>query len=239
MGHSENLKPPQPGISDHVYQLAHLTAGVLPVFGSTIQTILEIFGPPIDRRKEVWCEQMADAVRRLQSEYSVSVDALASDPTFVDIVVRITDAAIRTSEQKKHQALQNALINAGASIGVDQEQRIMFIRFVAELQDVHIGVLELFRDPIEWFRRHGKQWPSRTAGGHEDTLRRAFPELAEREYFVRQVWRDLRTRGLVELDDLGGTVSGAALGRCQLSSFGVQFLKFISEPMPDRQQETR
>jgi len=64
----------------------------------------------------------------------------------------------------------------------------------------------------------------------DQIVRTVFPELRGKEEFYRQVWSELRQRGLVNTDNLQAMMTPAGGLNRRTTDLGAAFLAFIAEP---------
>jgi hypothetical protein len=185
---------------------------------------------PYEARQQKWMQDVGDAIADLRDRQGVDVEALRRDPAFTDTVMEATQAALRTSDAEKHEALRNAIRNTAVSLAPEAAQRQMFIRFIDELTGWHLRLLDLFQDPQAWAKRTGVRLPDLMAGSLSSIVEAAFPELRTRRDLYDQWWRDLHTRGLVNTQDLHTMMSGSGLMSARTSGLGDRFLAFVRAP---------
>jgi hypothetical protein len=171
---------------------------------------------------------MTDVAARLQKlaeDKRISFDELPDRPEFVDCVLQATQAAIRSHQTTKREALRNAVLNAALPGAPDSSTQLMFINFVDHFTEWHIRVLDLFSDPVRWASAHNVTFPELIAGGLNHILLHAFPELKDREPFYRQVWTDLNSSGLLNTPSIGGTMTWNGLVAKRTTNFGDRSLR--------------
>jgi hypothetical protein len=227
----EDLTPPKEDYGDHLHTLAHAGIASVPLIGgAAVELFNTIIAPPIIKRRNEWMEEVAERLQRLADENRIRLDDLKDQPVFIDSVLQATQAAIRSHQQTKREALRNAVLNAALPGSPDSSTQLMFISFVDRFTEWHIRILALFSDPPGWAQKHGTAFPEIMAGGLSHILFHAFPELKDREPFYRQLWTDLNASGLINTPSIGGTMTWSGLLAKRTTSFGDQFLRFISEP---------
>jgi hypothetical protein len=227
----EDLTPPKEDYGDHLHTLARAGIASVPLIGgAAVELFNTIIAPPIIKRRNEWMEEVAERLQRLADEDRIRLDDLKDQPVFIDSVLQATQAAIRSHQQTKREALRNAVLNAALPGSPDSSTQLMFISFVDRFTEWHIRILALFSDPPGWARKNGTAFPEIMAGGLSHILFNAFPELKDREPFYRQLWTDLNASGLINTPSIGGTMTWSGLLAKRTTSFGDQFLRFISDP---------
>jgi hypothetical protein len=226
-----DLTPPKEDYGDHLHTLARAGVSLIPlVGGAAVELFNTIIAPPILRRRNEWMEEIAEALQKLAAEKKITLDTLKDDPAFIDSVLQATQAAIRSHQQTKRDALRNAVLNSALPGSPDSSTQLMFISFIDRFTEWHIRILSLFSDPPRWATKHDVGLPEISVGGLSHILLHAFPELSGREPFYWQIWTDLNGSGLLNTPSMGGTMTWNGLVAKRTTEFGDQFLRFISEP---------
>jgi hypothetical protein len=227
----EDLTPPKEDYGDHLHTLVRAGIASVPLIGgAAVELFNTIIAPPIIKCRNEWMEEVAERLQRLADENRIRLDDLKDQPVFIDSVLQATQAAIRSHQQTKREALRNAVLNAALPGSPDSSTQLMFISFVDRFTEWHIRILALFSDPPGWAQKNGTAFPEIMAGGLSHILFHAFPELKDSEPFYRQLWTDLNAPGLINTPSIGGTMTWSGLLAKRTTSFGDQFLRFISEP---------
>ena len=70
---------------------------MIPVAGGPIQVLFEnIFAAPLERRKQEWLEQMAEAIEDLQQRVAdITPESLADNEVFITVALGALPMAIR------------------------------------------------------------------------------------------------------------------------------------------------
>lgn len=234
MNELKPIQPPQSTGADWVIALIKALAGELPG-GSLASEVCGWFvRSPFERRTEEWQRTVGEALCELSNRRGADVEELQKDDRFVDTVLHATQVALRNSHKEKREALRNAILNSALPGAPEESRRQVFLNYIDTFTPWHLRLLHLFNEPVEWFKAHGKAWPSHYAAGRSAILNAAYPELKEERDLYDQIWRDLNTRGLVETDSLHVMCSEGGLRQGLATATGKQFLAFISEPPPSR-----
>jgi hypothetical protein len=155
---------------------------------------------------------------------------LSSNEQFIDAVFHATHAAMRTGSEIKRAALRNAVLNVAIRQAPEAAYQQMFMDFIERFTDWHILLLDLFRDPRGWQAKHDQKFPELMAGGISHIIEHAFPDLAGKREFYRQVGKDLYAAGLINTESLGGTMTWDGILSKRTTDFGDSFLRFVTEP---------
>lgn len=198
MSADRKYEPPETSVGDHSHALARAGLGSIPMVGNAA---VELFGalimPPLQKRQREWMEAVGAGLRTLEAK-GVSLDGLRDNPEFVDTVLQASQAAMRTSQQEKREALRNAVLNSAMPHSPDESKRHLFVNWLDTLTVWHLRTLRLFDDPLRWFQDNGKQpIQFHITGSMERLLTHAFPELANQREFRDKLYADLKTEGLL------------------------------------------
>lgn len=224
-------EPPGDEPEDTAFAAVQAVVGVVPGAAALLERVIT---PPLVRRQREWMEDIAAAVRRLENTRHISPEDLRDDPAFIDAVLSATQAAIKTSQQEKRDALRNAVLNAALPSAPDVATQQMFIAFVDRFTDWHLRLLKLFHDPNAYRHSVGLS-PIRVedviAGSLTQVIDGTFLELRNRREFYDQVWSDLNGAGLVNTPRLQGMMTGGGMLQKRTTELGDQFLRFIESPL--------
>jgi hypothetical protein len=228
---SKKYDPPKAGVADAAQVITRAAVSAVPLVGGPAAELVNaVFTPMLDRRRQQWMEEVAEALRNLEQHQGVSIDELKNNEVFGDTVLQATQIALRTSQDEKREALRNAAINAALPSAPDQSLQQMFLSFVDAFTVWHIRIVKLFDAPEKNTVLIGRHWPNLMMAGLASILENAYPQLASVRGFYDQVWRDLVNRGLVNTQNLHGTMSAQGLAERRTSGIGRLFIEFISEP---------
>jgi hypothetical protein len=198
--------------------------------GAAVAELLAFLQPTFDRRRDVWLQQLADGFQELKDRLDAAeFEVLRHNQLFITVVFNATQAAMRTHQPEKLEALRAAVMNSALPMAPDEHEQLMFIRFVDELTALHLRVLSYLRDPAAWFARHNIPRPDIYMGSRNTILEAALPELRGQAEVYGQVNRELSARGLA-LDTGTGMVSQQALYDLRTTALGNRFLDFITAP---------
>jgi hypothetical protein len=227
-----DLKPPKDASGDWIHATIKGSLGAIPLAGGLAS---EFFGmivaPPIAIRRNEWMEDVAQSIKTLEGKGLLSAKDLSANEQFVDAVFQSTHAAMRTSSTLKRDALRNAVLNVALRQAPEFAYQQMFLEFVERFTDWHILLLELYQDPRGWQQKHNIKFPELMMGGLAHIIEHAFPELASKREFYRQVSKDLFSAGLINTESTGGTMTWDGILSKRTTDFGDSFLKFIATPV--------
>ena len=176
-------------------------------------------------------EDIAERVRQLESKTGISPEDLRDNPAFIDAVLTAGQAAVRTSSNVKREALRNAVINSVLPNAPPLDVQQLYLSILESLSPWHIRLLYLFKDPVTWFRRAGRDFPAMGLGSLQSLVHAAYPET--QTFNVRDVWSDLYSRGLVNTEELGMTMTGSGLTSVRTTPLGGAIVDFIIDKLDD------
>ena len=188
MANSHKFDPPKSSTGDSAHSVATAILSLIP--GAT--ELFEYFiKPPLEKRREIWMEIVADALRDLENN-RFDIQQLQSDERFITIVVQATAIAIRTHQHEKLIALHNAIINSATNPDFKEDIQLLFIRYVDELTPSHLKLLTfLVRDAndLATLKAYSQLYDSYTG---------KYPNSMPRDQFV-MLFQDLSSRGLIRV----------------------------------------
>jgi len=221
---------PEKSAADVAYALAKAAVSAVPVGGGPAAELLGIiFGPPLEKRKEKWLEQLADAVKEVQGKVAeITLEKLSQNDAFISTALRATEIAVRTHQMEKLEALRNAVVSAALPDAPNETLQQIFLNHVDSLTPWHIRILAFFDDPNDWGRRHKITYPTWTMGSPSRVLEHSMPELAGQGGFYNQIVSELEQRGLMTSSGLNTTMTAQGMFSSRTTPLGKQFLAFIS-----------
>ena len=213
--------------------LAVASVSLIPFAGGPFSVIFqEAMGRAYSKRRDDWLEIIATSLEALINRVDgLNLDNLAMNENFLNSLSAASLIANRSHQQEKITALRNAVLNSALVDSLDVDKQSMFLQYIADLTPSHMRLLSLFDNVKEYFRRENIVWVEVMSGGRSHLVEKAFPGWARD--FYDQLTRQLRSYGLILIDSLHVTQSGSGLSDSVTSSFGKEFLQFISEPILD------
>jgi hypothetical protein len=227
---AEIPKHPKKSAGDVAQGLVKAAVSGVPIVGGPAAELVGmVFGPPLEKRREKWMDDLATVVEELQDKVEgLTPEKLSQDEAFVTVALRATEIAIRTHQQEKLDALRNAVRNTGLRIHLDETVQQIFLNHVDTLTPWHLRVLKVFQDPHAWAQAHNINFPNWGAGSPSAVLEVALPDLAGNREFYDQLVSDLKQRGLMTNVDIHTAMTGHGMFQSRTSRLGNDFLRFIS-----------
>lgn len=213
------------------YAAAKTGLGSIPIVGALASEILGlIITPPLEKRRQKWMTEVGDKLKQLEDQDKIDLTTLASNEQFIDAVLIATSLAIKTCEDEKIKAFQNAILNTALGESPDKTKVQIFLTLLDNFTIWHIKILHFINNPKKWFADANIEPPRMLMGSLSSVLKRAFPELQGQTELTDVIWRDLHDSGLHRTSDLKTSMSSDALLANRASDLGKEFLKFITEP---------
>lgn len=214
-------KIPEKTMDDAAHAVVRACLSAIPVLGgASAELFQQLIQPPLDKRRQEWIHSVGERLAKLEHS-GITLEALQSNEQFISAVMHASNMALRTHKESKIEALQNAILNVAKGQAPDETVQYLFFGLLDSLTEMHIRILKLFQAPTPP--------PSMSMGGLIDVLEYNIHDLGGRQDLSFQLWKDLHSRGLVNTEGLGGTISGRGLSEKRTTGFGDEFIEFISE----------
>jgi len=207
---------PAPTRSGFDYGLAIAQVGALafPFLGAGVKLFDVVTAPLRGKRMSDWCEELRLRLNELsQRVEGLTPEALAASDPFVSAFAEATQAALKTHQAEKLEALRNAVLNVAIGSAPSEDLQRMFLSLVDSFTPTHLAVLRDFAT---------KGQPNRL-------------QFRKQRDLTDQIVSDLRDRGLLrdtrplaarEMDSPEALV----MYEWEVTNFGRQFLEFIKSP---------
>ena len=189
-------RPPAPAAGDHTHVIIKAGLSAIPVLGGpAAELFAHIIVPPLTKRRDEWLQSIAEGLNALERRVGAfSVASLASNESFVTMLMEVSQIAIRNHSKEKREALRNAVLNTALE-SPDELLQSMLLNFLSAATPWHLQVLAFYRDPESYAARAGITLALGDRLG--DHVSRVFPELHGKDAFCLQIERDLLHHGLI------------------------------------------
>lgn len=146
------LKPdprlePAPERTAFDYGLAIAKAGTLafPFFGAGV-TLLDLVTAPLrGKRLNDWCEELRLRLNELSQKVDgLTPETLATNDAFVSAFAQATQAALKSHQIEKLEALRNAVLNVAAGSAPDEDLQSIFLNLIDSFTPLHLRLLTQF-----------------------------------------------------------------------------------------------
>ena len=106
-------------------------AAVPVVGGSGVELFQFVIQAPLEKRRVEWMERIGQGLARLEAK-GIDIAGLCESEEFVSAVMYGSQIALRTHQEKKLEALRNAILNVAACSAPEEALQLMFLNFVDE-----------------------------------------------------------------------------------------------------------
>jgi hypothetical protein len=227
---------PDKCVGDHLHLTARVVLAAIPVVGGpALELFNSVIAPPVERRRNVWLNQLAERLHMLEQEKRLRIEDLTNNQEFISAVLQATTAAVRNHQPEKLEALRNAVLNSALGQSPEVEKLEIFLAFVDQFTALHLRVLqELFKyGPPE-----GKEGATKTrVNTIAEVAMERISGLRGQQALAESVVEDLCRKGLLFWSG-DQMVNYIPRGRRQVTELGAEFLGFISEPHDRRENGT-
>jgi hypothetical protein len=232
---------------DYGVAVAKVGSIVFPFLGSGVALFDLITAPIRNRRFTDWCEDLRLHLNEVSRRVAaLTPETLVANEAFISAFAQATQAALRTHQKEKLEALRNAVLNTALNRVPDDNRRAVFLSLIDRLAPVHMDMLNGFlrsaipRPGAEDYNYNAWEWKHRNdakqnPGFDRDSsfltlwVRDSVPTLAnESEYFLRMLIGDLYGAGLTTIGPSDRQVPSSF--QQLVTPVGTEFLEFIAAP---------
>ena len=211
---------PESDDADVAQGVARATLAAIPVLGGSITELVSlVLSPAVQRRRDEWFKDLADAVERLERRVEgFRIETLAQNESFVSATIQATRIALATHQQEKRGMLRNALLNIALGAEQNEDLQQAYLTAIEAFTPSHVKVLNFL-----WKGSDALQPPITNYG---QAIESVLPELRGQSNFLQYIMSDLRNRGFSNL-------SGPSAAHPQhpaITNLGIQFLTFVAAP---------
>lgn len=240
--------PPKSNAADYAYAMAKAGLAHLPVVGGTAAELFSVaIASPLAQRRDRWLTDLALSLQALEARVeALEMESLPRNEVFVTTVIQTSQAAIKTHDPEKLNALRNAVLNAALGHIPEDELLMGFLAVLDTFTATHLRLLDLINDPNKWYRLVEAQHPddARREGRtkyYAFAIDRVLTKYAERAPYYNQLAVDLQNRGFVPMGDTSpianmhhGGKKYLRFSRTQesgLTPLGREFWAFLCDPL--------
>jgi hypothetical protein len=179
--------PLKSSASDSVHKIVKAILGAIPYAGSAAGELFNlIIGPPIEKRKNEWMENIGRRLSELESSQIIILESLSNNDVFINVVLQATQCAIRNNQQEKIEALENADINSALPDAPEEIYQQIYLALIDDLSTMHVRVLK------------------ETSGiimntSEEQFLNKVFTDFQQQKGLYLHVWNDLIGKQLIRI----------------------------------------
>jgi hypothetical protein len=139
---------PKRGAGDYVHTGAKAALSMIPIAGGAAAELFAlVLAPPLERRRDTWLENLYQRLKQVEEQIAgFHFEDLQNNEVFVSAALQATQSALRTHQQRKLDALQNAVLNVALGKSLDEEKQVVFLGLIDALSVTHLELLKLFND---------------------------------------------------------------------------------------------
>lgn len=200
---------------------AKTALSVIPVGGTLITCIWDSVKANVaQRRLEKWKE----AVEKRLSKLEYTLDDLGSNELFASAIMRATDIALKTAENKKREYLANTVYHA-TYISIEEGMLMMYLDFLERYSVWHLQILHFFQNPRANVKTESGNY---VMGSAMEVLRPVFPELCQNVDLVIKIVNDLQSDGLMDRGSyMNSSMTLNGMMASRTTRMGNEFLEYI------------
>ena len=154
---------PEKDWKDYRHDLIKAGVSTVPVAGGAMVSLFEtIFSAPIDKRKKVWFEKLANTVDELCKKVDgLTPETLSNNEEFISAYLQASNIAVRTNHVAKLRYLNNAVKNTVLLTDYDESKKMVFIKVIDEMTPLHFKLLHFLSKPKLFIKElNDKQGPN-------------------------------------------------------------------------------
>lgn len=233
----DKLVVPEPDGNDVMHIAITTALNTIPFLGAG-ELFKFIVSPSIEKRREQWMRNVAEAVSQLQTRAGFDFEALRNSEEFITLLIKASQIAVKTHVEEKRLMLRNSIVNSAFQLNFNTADN--YLSLVDRLNSDHIAILkyvELHEHDFVEVSHFGGLMQLLTGNGD-------LTEALDWTEF-RACMKDLEQAGLMLFSEkflsvhgevnytpmlaLGGK-EGKDLPHARITTFGSGFLSFIQEP---------
>ena len=181
---SKHPLPTQPELSDHRAAVIKGTLGSIPILGGALAEELGlVLASPLSHRRDDWFTDLARRLHQLEGRVDgFHFEDLRKNEAFVSATIQATQAALRTHQREKLEALRTAVVNVALGKEANPNRQQQFLTLIDRFTAEHLSVLRFLDDPASYFAQRGGPIPNVPIGTNilaSQLVLQAMPELAE------------------------------------------------------------
>lgn len=206
---------PRPNFEDVQHAGGKALVAMIPFVGGAGSELIGLLTSPVAERRDAWLEDLQRRLQELEGRVAgFRFDDLTHNEQFVSATLQATQAALRTHQAEKLDALRNAVLNIATGNAPSDDKQLVFLNLIDRFTPSHLQILAYLQD------------------------RAALSKPTMETDLSNQVMLDLNAAGLLQ-DGRAFTARNrdypdllmAPGGNWTVNSVGTQFLEFIKEPI--------
>lgn len=191
-----------------------------------------VISPVLQKRQAQWMGEVGEGLRKLENAVQgFSIEKLKDNDQFVSAVLNATQAAMRSHQEEKREALRNAVLNVAKGSGLTEDTEAIFLTLIDRYTPWHLRILRLFQNPLQLAAGKGIKPENFLMGSRARVLETYYPEMQKQQQFYNIVVSDLHRDGMIGAQDLNGTITPQGMFQKITNEWGDRFLTFITSPV--------
>ena len=159
------------------------------------------------------------------SKLEITLEEIGNNESFTSCLLRTTELAAKTSQERKREMLANALVNS-LIIDIDENTMMIFLDLLSTYTEIHMIILGFFQRPTNF----EPVIKSNMYMGSPITLFfETYADLKKEEDLIRIIIKELFADGLLSSESMSGMMTADGAKAKRTTEFGDKFLKFISD----------
>jgi len=196
----EDLKP---STGDYAHAGVRAGLSTAPFLGGPLAEFFSmVIAPPLEQRRDAWLIVIFTRLKKLEEEVEgFKIENLTQNENFISILLYATQAAMRTHQKEKLEALRNAVINSAILPSIDENLQLMFLTLVDRYTPAHLVILQLLDNQTQYGKQYGfgtskeERWETIA-----QLIEKSIPDMSEERPILMQILKDLSSDGLLTPD---------------------------------------
>lgn len=135
------MKPPTDPKAELAVALVKGAVSAISIAGGVISEVGSLYLNPLEKRKQVWMNEVGRAIDEIQERFSRLPESLEDDESFISFLYQTTILALKNHQREKLEALRHSLVSAADPERVSEDLVFQFIRYIDELSVTHLRIL--------------------------------------------------------------------------------------------------
>lgn len=219
---------PEKTKGDYLHSTTKGTLNLIPYVGGAVSTLFEtVLSSPIDKRKEEWLKSLAATIDELcDTVDGLKIENLAKNDEFVSICIHASNIALRTHQDEKLKRLLNAVRNTATGDIGDESKRLIFLRVIDEMTELHIRVFIFLAEIDQFVKKLNRKQPSNTVSTHWGDARNVwdatYSDIKSQDPMLDVIVADLNRYGFIRIKEFHEARLNSVA-----TKFGFEFNEFI------------
>ena len=228
-----NESPNNKEITDYYHDAIRIGLDGVPFVGGIFSNLFEsIFESPLNKRKKLWLDKVAEAINDLYEKVEdLTPEKLSKNEMFITACLQASNIAIRTHQEQKIFYLQSAIKNCILFSDYEETQKSLFIRAIDDLLPLHFNILFFLSNPCQYLTDEDKYHEEKDDITITGTPVLAAlwtknnPDFPSNEAIFSLAFKELFRLGFITVDNIGSTPKIEPA----ITEFGNKFIQFISQ----------